>query len=56
MDGCQINCHAGYTSKVIKTPYGKVTVHRPVLDDKTRAQRYNEVERALAQVAKEITK
>lgn len=38
----------GYKTKVIETPHGRVTVHRPILDDQARRQRETDVQRALA--------
>lgn len=53
MEGWRTDCQEGYITKKVQTPYGAVTVHRPVLDEKTRDQRRHEVESALAHLAKE---
>lgn len=51
MEGWTVDSLEGYMTKVIETPYGTVTVHRPQLDERTRAQRTREVERALESAA-----
>lgn len=51
MDGWNPGSREGYITKVIETPSGTVIVHRPQLDERTRAQRTQEVIRALQQLA-----
>lgn len=45
-----------YTTETLKHGNVEIVVYRPVLDDKERARREKEVQRALAQFGREVVK